>query len=356
MRLIFLSGFAMFTMFFGSGNLVFPLNLGTQSTETVISALLGLFITAVFVPFLGLVGLILYEGDRKKFFAPLGKTISYLIIIVSLCLMAFGVSPRCMWVGYGGLHVMGAQYPFYLYALFFLLLLSLMVWRKNRVMDIVAYVLTPFKFGSIALLLIAGIWQGNTPPLGQWSYPAFWNGLTQGYQTLDLIAAFFFACTIYDYIKQKEPHAEKQYLIAYALKASCLGGGLLAIIYAGFVYLGASYASILQTVEPQNMLPAVAKSALGQGGLYLVAFTVFVACLATATVLTNLFIDFLKENLLKNKINHSMAVVMTLSGEFCFSLFGFKEICTVMGSFLFWAYPLLILYTVIQIARYRKSA
>lgn len=354
MRLIFISGFAMFTMFFGSGNLVFPLNLGVQQASHGISAFLGLVCTAVIVPFLGLIALMLCEGNYQKFFSSLGKTLTFILVASSLALMGpFGVIPRCMWVGYGGLSVMDTSFSFLSYAFLFLALMTLMIWNKNRVIDIVAYILTPFKFGSIALLLIVGLWNAKTPFQNIWSLDAFWHGLTEGYQTMDLIASFFFATTIYNYIKSKK-EATSSMLIRCALKASCVGGGLLAIVYAGFVFIGSLYAKELQGVEPQNMLATVAKNVLGYPGLVLVAFTIIVACLATATVLSNLFVDFLKKDLSHNYLSHSVCVFITVSLTFALSLIGFKSICAFLGTFLSWAYPFLILYAIIQIGRHRN--
>ena len=42
---------AMFAMFFGSGNLIFPLKIGAYSGENYLIAGLGFFFTAVIVPF-----------------------------------------------------------------------------------------------------------------------------------------------------------------------------------------------------------------------------------------------------------------------------------------------------------------
>ena len=67
-RHIITTGLAMFSMFFGAGNIVFPLALGQQAGSMAWVAILGFLITAVGVPFMGLVSMILFEGNYKKFF------------------------------------------------------------------------------------------------------------------------------------------------------------------------------------------------------------------------------------------------------------------------------------------------
>ncbi len=67
-RATWTAGLAMFSMFFGSGNLVFPLAMGSQIQDQWHYGTLGFMITAVIVPFLGLYAIILYHGHRKDFF------------------------------------------------------------------------------------------------------------------------------------------------------------------------------------------------------------------------------------------------------------------------------------------------
>jgi hypothetical protein len=76
-KMIFTTGLAMFAMFFGSGNLVFPLNLGVISGEDYIVSVLGFMLTGVFMPFVGLLSVMLYNGSRSKFFGLLGKKTSF---------------------------------------------------------------------------------------------------------------------------------------------------------------------------------------------------------------------------------------------------------------------------------------
>jgi LIVCS family branched-chain amino acid:cation transporter len=62
-NIILSTGLAMFSMFFGSGNLVFPLLVGQMSSGHYLSATLGILLTGVLVPFLGILAMILFNGD-----------------------------------------------------------------------------------------------------------------------------------------------------------------------------------------------------------------------------------------------------------------------------------------------------
>lgn len=63
-RQLTLIGSMLFGLFFGAGNLIFPLILGAKAGQNLSAALLGLLITAVGIPLLGLmsIGLTRSEG------------------------------------------------------------------------------------------------------------------------------------------------------------------------------------------------------------------------------------------------------------------------------------------------------
>ena len=68
------TGLALFAMFFGAGNMIFPLQLGVTSGQHFITAIIGFVITGVGFPFLGLFSVSLYEGNYWQFFNVIGNT------------------------------------------------------------------------------------------------------------------------------------------------------------------------------------------------------------------------------------------------------------------------------------------
>lgn len=357
LRLVLTSGFAMFSMFFGSGNLVYPILAGENTLGSYPFTILGFFLTAVCVPFLGLLGVILYDGNRHYFFGGMGKLLAFLTTAFMLALMGpFAVIPRCITVAYGGISVLTKTIPQFAFAALFCCVIALAVYKRSRVVDVIAYLLTPFKFGSIVLLIILGVLTGVLPDSSSLlPTEAFRIGLFEGYQTMDLMGALFFASTIYEYISRHVPETPHQgrhrRLFHLALWSSVVGGLLLGLVYIGFVVLGASYANHIVDVRPESMLVVIAHHAIGQLGGPLVAFMLMVSCLATATVLTSLFTDFLHEDIMKKKVNRLWAILATLVVSFAISLLGFQSIRVFLGTTLGFVYPVLLIYTLWQIGR-----
>lgn len=102
--LVVSTGFALFSMFFGSGNLVFPITVGQESEGHYLLAAFGILFTGVVVPFLGVLGMMLYKGDIYSFFSCFGKKGTFLFSFLALALMGpFGVLARCLTVAHGAL-------------------------------------------------------------------------------------------------------------------------------------------------------------------------------------------------------------------------------------------------------------
>jgi LIVCS family branched-chain amino acid:cation transporter len=262
----------------------------------------------------------------------------------------FGVIPRCVTVAFGGISLMFSGFSFALFSAFFCALTGALIWKKNRIVDIIGLILTPFKLGSIFLLILVGLWFGGTPSNSSISAPySALLGIMQGYQTMDLVAAFFFACTIYDYLKTQSQSKSKPDLLRMGVQASLVGAFLLSLVYVGFIMLGAKFAPVLQGVAPESMLVVIAEKTLGYYAMPVVALTLAVSCLATATVLAALFVDFLQEDLSQNRLSRPQSIILTLLTAYGLSLFGFKTICGWLGTILEWIYPFLVVFAIFQI-------
>ncbi|MFI4983848.1 MAG: branched-chain amino acid transport system II carrier protein [Rickettsiales bacterium] len=346
-----IAGLAMFAMFFGSGNLVFPIALGVETQAGYTTAAIGLLLTGIFVPFLGLFSMILYQGDRNAYFSELGKWAPFACSLLMLSLLGpFGVVPRCAIVAYGGVNLLWADLPYHVFGLFFFTLVALIVWQKNKFVPLIGKWLAPFKIVGIALLILVALWQAPQLEGTALSANNFYAGFLKGYLIMDLPAAFFFCVTIVDYLKQSCPN--KSAIMKTSIIASFIGGGLIAIFYIGFVVLGAHYSAELKDAQPEQYLPMITNLTLGKYATLILAVTMFLACLTTAASLSRLFADFLQKDLSKNKLSWPVAIVITLVLSYSLSLIGFAAISTILGEILRYVYPALIVLTIALILKH----
>lgn len=352
-KTVFTAGFAMFCMFFGAGNLVFPLVIGTQSLNNASYAMLGLAITGVLVPFLGLVGVILYNGDRSDFFSCIGKVPAFILIFVMLSLLGpIGVVPRCIVVAHGAVTSFCPNFSLALFSFLFCLFSLFLIWKHDSFVPLIGRYLTPCLLVGIATISMAGIFFSNLtiPPSDLSSAHAFKVGIVDGYQTMDLIAAFFFSTATITYIRTRLQYDDSpQRLLKLGLTSSVIGAGLIGIVYIGFVILGAKHAPNLLNTRPEQMLSTIAGHTLGPIAIPLVSITIIIACLTTAAILALLFANFLNEDVFRHKLGAKNAVILTLLLSFSISLIGFTGLKLWLGTILQIFYPALIILTLVNI-------
>lgn len=340
-KIIITTGLAMFAMFFGSGNLVFPIKIGMQTSSQYMIASIGLILTGVMVPFLGLFSMILYHGNRDRYFGLLGKWAPFTLTMLMLSLLGpFGVVPRCIIVAYGGISLLWPNTPFIIFSYIFSLCIIAVILQKNKFIPLIGKWLAPFKIGGTILIIIAAIYHSPALKYSDKSTNPILIGLIEGYQTMDLLAAFFFSITIIEYLRSI--CSSKKDAIKVSLAASIVGASLIAIIYIGFLALGAYYSNELSQIKPEQYLATIANLTLGRYAAVILAFTMFLSCLTTAASLSRLFAEFLQKDIAKYKLSWPISVVITMLISFLLSQTGFATVSSILGSILELIYPALI--------------
>lgn len=351
--LIVSTGFALFSMFFGSGNLVFPITVGQESEGHYLLAALGILFTGVVVPFLGVLGMMLYKGDIYSFFNCFGKKGAFLFSFLALALMGpFGVFARCLTVAHGALLLLLPNASLPLTSLLMCIVIYFLTVNKNKIVTTLGTVLTPFLLLAIAMIAFFGLNQGTLPKIttsNGWN--ALKNGFFQGYQTMDLLAAFFFSQFVIKHLHSKlSSNDGESSLLKHFYKSSLIGAGILSSVYFALVLLGWIYSPLLTHTPPQEMLGVIAIESLGTIAAPCVCLAVLFACLTTAIVLASLFADFLRSEVTKEKIGNKQALLISLGIGFIVSTFDFAGIARFLSPILEAVYPALIALTLVNIA------
>jgi LIVCS family branched-chain amino acid:cation transporter len=339
-------------MFFGSGNLVFPIAVGRESEGHFFLAALGIILTGVIVPFLGVLGMMLYQGDIYRFFNCFGRKGTFLFSFLALALMGpFGVLARCLTVAHGAVCLLIPQASLPVTSFCLCVIIYFLASNKNKIVSRLGTMLTPFLLLAIAVIAFFGLSKNAIPDIAtSEGWRAVKNGFFQGYQTMDLLAAFFFSQFVIKYLQSKRtPQDTDGSLLKLFYKSSMLGATLLSSVYFVLVLLGWIYSPLLVQTPPQEMLGLIAIESLGPIAAPCVCLAVLFACLTTAIVLTSLFADFLRTEVVKDKIGNKQSLLITLGIGFIVSTFDFAGIAGFLGPVLEAIYPALIALTVVNI-------
>lgn len=348
------TGLAMFSMFFGAGNVVFPLVIGQEAADKNFYAILGLLITAVGVPFIGLIGMTLFDGCSKRFFERIGKVPGFLVTLFIIGLIGpFGAAPRTITLSYSTLKLFMPTISLPVFSFLSCVFIYLLTFKRKNILDFLGDILTPILLLSLGIILIKGLLHSpEWPNADHEKLSIFFHGLVVGYQTMDLLAAFFFSSVVIFCLKKSlasEEKANYKLLTTLTLKASCIGASLLGIVYIGFSYVSALHSTSLAEIPPNELLPSLAILILGPYAAIIACIAVSLACLTTAIALSAVFAEYVHEDLTLKKIGYKTALTIALIITFCMSILDFTGIMAILTPILMLCYPALIVLSVLNI-------
>ncbi len=353
-----LTGFAIFAMFFGAGNVVFPLAIGQFSGVDASFAVFGLLITGIVLPLTGLIAMILFNSDYYAFFYRIGKWPGLFLILLILALIGpLAGIPRTITLSYSTLALTWMDLPAWLFYTAFCSLTLLLAYRRDAILTILGKFLTPMLLFCLAAVILKGVF---TDPMAlinpdTTSWKMFMAGFMTGYNTMDLLAALFFSTVVLAGLHAKFTNTQGKVahddLLKYLLKASAVAGLLLLLVYGGFCLIAARHAFILQGVPADELLGALSLSMIGLYAGPLANGVVSIACLTTAVTLTSVFAEFLSHHFYGDADKmYKPFVVLTVLAAFAMSFLGFVRIIEIIFPIIAACYPMLIVLALCNIA------
>ena len=339
---VLLTGFALFAMLFGAGNLIFPPMLGYETNSSWIPTMLAFTITGVGFPFLGILSVSIVGNGIKDFANRVSPMFSTIFAIISI--LAIGpmlAIPRTGATAYEitFLHNgMNNTIYKYIYLICYFGIVILFSLKANKVIERVGKILTPILLLLLFLIIVKGIFFSGLnikPDI----YPhAFKRGFLEGYQTMDTIASIAYAGIILKAIKNGRNLTQKQEF-AFLIKAGLVAILSLALIYGGFALVGAKMHSVLVTNDKIELLVKTTSYLLGGYGNLILAICVAGACLTTAIGLVATVGEFFSSI---TSFKYEKIVVFTVIISFLLSILGVESIINISVPILVFIYPVMI--------------
>ena len=352
-----LIGTMLFGMFFGAGNLIFPIQLGQLAGTNFWLALAGFLVTAIGLPFLGIlaIGLSGSNGVRElsnrvhPVFGFLFSLFLYLTIGPFFAIprtatvpFAVGIEP---YVGDGHIALFLAIFSF----LFFLLVYYFSL-NPAKIMDVIGKYLTPAFLLFLFLLIIISL----VRPMGSFQEPqgtylnnAFMTGFKEGYNTMDALASLAFGIVVINAIKAKGISDVKS-IAKTTWKSGIFAMLLMMLIYGFITYMGSSSVQAVGMFENGGLIfAAVAKHYFGSFGGILLAIIIVLACLKTSIGLITSCSEFFHEAF--PKISYKSFVFILCAVSFLFANLGLNKIIQFAVPVLMFLYPLAIVLIVLAL-------
>ncbi len=356
-KLIAITGLALFAMFFGAGNIIFPLKLGSISGQHTWAALLAFLVSGVGVPFLGLFAVSLYEGDYWQFFQRFGKVFAFLIVTFLILIIGpLFAGPRTEIVTYSTVLPVLPELlknP-YIFNLLYFSIAFVLVYNQKHVVDVIGWVLSPVKIMAFSILVILGVYFTKAPimEVQATALQTFNTGFTMGYGTMDLLPTFFFCAVAYNNIVNKCQMVgvtAKRSIIKITLLSCIVGAILIGTIYAGLIFTAAAHANELQNIPTEALIGKISNLVLGRYGSAFVAVCVSFACLATAAAVIEVTTEFFHQTVFRGKCSRLVCVLVCLAIMYVMAILGFDGIMKIAMPILTVIYPVLIVLCVVNI-------
>ena len=350
----------LFGMFFGAGNLIFPVHLGQLAGSNALLAIIGFCITAVTIPILAVAAIgNTHSDDMLHLASRAGDKYGWLLtLVLYLTIGPFFAIPRCASVSFttgispivGEAHHGIWQLIFTLIFFAFVLYFSL---KPGKITTSIGKVINPIFLVFLAILVIASLMNpgaavSEVAPTEDYMSGALFNGIIEGYGTMDCIAGLAFGIVIINIIRDLGVENDDD-VAKETLKSGIFTGLLMILIYALTIIMGAQSRGLFEISDNGAIaLTQLSGHYLGGIGSFVLAVTITFACLKTAIgLVTSCSEMFLK--LIPGKLNYrGWAMAFTLF-SFIVSNVGLTAIITYAVPVLMLIYPLAIVLIILAL-------
>lgn len=353
---LLVTGLALFAMYFGAGNLIFPVMIGIEAGPAVTAAIIGFLMTGVLLPVLGMVAAATAPEGVEQIADRIGHHpgVVFTIIIFLSTGMLYAI-PRVATVSYemvlepilpSDLAHRGIAEPVFL--LIFFGITYLLAVNPKGMLDRIGGYLTPLLLLFLFILIIAAFIQlplDLGEATGEYADTPLATGLINGYFTMDAIASLVFGIVIIEALRRRGFKTKQQLFTGTAL-AGVIAGIALAVVYLGLAAVG----SRLGTAGMTNGAEALAHAStllFGRSGQLIFGSIVLLACLTTAVGLTGASTQYFRG--LFPAVPRVPMVIFHVAVAFALANLGLEAILQVVAPINQLIYPIVICIVFISI-------
>ena len=343
----------LFGMFFGAGNLIFPVSMGQLAGRSVWAASAGLLITGVGLPLLGVAALGL---SRERGLLELSSRVGrgyglFFTCALYLTIGPFFAIPRCATVSFTvGIELLLPEswgtLGLALFSLAFFAAVLAFSLRPGEILTWIGKVLNPLFLCFLAVLVFRALTAplgdiSEITPAGAYAQGAFSAGILEGYNTMDALAGLAFGIIVVEAIRRlgvQEPGEVAKNTVFAGLFSSLLMG----VIYVLVALMGAqSRGAFAASSNGGVALAQIARHYFGGAGALILAGTVTLACLKTAVGLITSCAETFGRIFPGGPSYRAWAVIFC-AASFLLANLGLDAIIAYSGPVLMFLYPLAI--------------
>ncbi|MCQ2553862.1 MAG: branched-chain amino acid transport system II carrier protein [Clostridia bacterium] len=351
-QIILVAG-TLFGMFFGAGNLIFPVHLGQLAGSNAIPAMIGFVITAVGIPILGVAAIgKTYSSGLQELSTRVGDKFAYIFTtVLYLTIGPLFAIPRCATTSFtigvdpivGG--YISPKLALFIFSLIFFAFVLVLSLKPANITVWIGKVINPLFLVLLGIFIVVALIKNGSfsgvAPEASYESGALFSGFIEGYGTMDAIAGLAFGIVVIDIIRGMGVDDNNE-IAKDVLKSGVIAGILMAVIYAATIIIGAQSKAIFPLSENGGIaLSQLSTYYFGFVGNIILALTIILACLKTAIGLVTSCSDTFTR-MFNGKISYSAFAVIFTFFSFAISNVGLSKIIELSIPVLMFLYPLSI--------------
>jgi len=360
---LLITSFALFSLFFGAGNLLLPPLLGYKAGDQWLWVTIGFMITAVVIPIIGILAHARLQGTLYDFGKKVSPTFSFIYCILIYVISVAIPSPRTAAATHEiAIYPAFGTSPLLTSGVYFTLVL-IFVLNRSKILNVIGKFLTPFIVIMLLAVIGIGLYASEFSTGTEGFETPVVKGLLEGYQTFDAIGAVVVGAVIIVSLNFKnmavEAYDSKRTLIR---KSGFIAGLGLFVIYAGLIAVGAYYSSeisinseLSNDMQRANLLRSISIRSLGEFGNTVLSVLISLACFTTAIGIVAGTADYFK-GLFNNSqtVYIITAIVASLLGVVVGQL-DFNSIIVVAVPVLLFIYPITIVLILLNVLPEKRA-
>lgn len=334
-------GAALFAMFFGAGNMIFPPYLGLESGEQWLSGFLGYYVADIGLAILTIIAQI-NHNSFDNVLQPLGKRVANILMFaIVMCLGPLISIPRtCATTFELSVSPLLPRADVIAFSIIFFAVTLFLSLNESRVVDVVGKVLTPVLILGLLFLIVKGVLSpiSNLLDVKKIMSP-IGSGIKAGYQSMDVLGATVFGVLVINSTLQRG-HTDLKSKRAVTLGASIIAGLCLFVIYLGLTYLGATASTFfdMHTSRADLLIGIIGILLPGKIGLAFFGVIAGLACLTTSIALTSSSAKYLQK-LFSRRLSYKAIVTGICIFSAVVSSLGVERIVALASPILTVIYP-----------------
>lgn len=343
---ILISGLALFAIFFGAGNLIFPPYLGVITGDGWLATMVGFLLADPVIPILTVIVTAAAGGRAVDIGKRVGDKFAKILTLAAIiCIGPAFAIPRTAATTYEvGFQSFFPNLPIWVVTIVFFAITFALSFKESNVVNIIGKYITPALLVFLFIVIIKAIISPIGKPVDipvEGGY--FVKGFYEGYQTLDAFASpLFTGIVVADLMRKGYGKVNRKDRLSFIISVGIVASIFLSLVYGGLTYLGASGSSIFTADDSRvEILVSLVYMTLGNFGKFALSLCVTLACLTTAIGLTSSAGNFIEE-LTHGKVKYIYTVIVVTIISFLLSSLGVDAIINLAVPVLTIGYPIII--------------